>query len=115
MRRIGVLIIVVLWAQVTGAQTDVGSAGSERLNAEGVTTLLDVMDALAEVHTGFVENEQANGRLDDAGREAAFGEARRLNESNAELVSAIDALLDTRTYQIYFRRFTNITAVIKHD
>jgi hypothetical protein len=80
------------------------------LNADGVTALLDVMDALAIVHPGFADKEQEYGRLSDAEREAAYDGARRLNEANAELRSAIEVLLETETYRIYFRRFTNITA-----
>jgi hypothetical protein len=82
----------------------------DRLQAEGVTALLDVMDTLAAIHPGFAEQEEALEALTESEREAAFDGARSRNEASVELKAAIGRLVATPTYQVYFRRFTNITA-----
>lgn len=110
MRRIGVVLVAALWAHAAGAQDGRLENDTELLNAEGVLALLDVMDALAAEHPGLVERTAALAGLSEEDRDVAQDEARRENEASAELGTAIQSLLATRTYQIYFRRFTNVTA-----
>jgi hypothetical protein len=74
-----------------------------------VLALLDVMDTVAELHPGFAARESAYASLPAAEREAAYHAARVRNDSSPALTQALDAMLQTETYQIYFRRFPNVT------
>ncbi len=105
---VAALIAVVVAAPSAGRADD-------RLVAEGVSALLDVMDAVAALHPGLAERTAALAGLPEADRKAAFAAARRRNESDAGLRAAIDRLLATATYRIYFRRFTNLTPELLAD
>lgn len=107
--RQGLLAVTIAAVLSSGVAPSV-SAPRGLLEAEGVKALLDVMDALVELHPEYAERSELLARLPELEREAALDAARRSNETSSEVQAAIRALLDTQTYQIYFRRFTNVTA-----
>lgn len=92
-----------------------GSDAASRLNADGVTRLLDVMDALAAVQSRVAERDAEHAGLDETEREAALDAARQKNEKSPAVRAAIDSLLASQTYRVYFRRFPNITAAEYED
>ncbi|MDH3524304.1 MAG: hypothetical protein OES32_12030 [Acidobacteriota bacterium] len=104
------LLMTLVSHLTVGAAAVRADQPAHRFDASGVVALLDVMDAVAAAHPDFPAKEAELGRLPEGEREAAFDRAREVNEASGEVRAAIRALLATPTYQIYFRRFTNVTA-----
>jgi hypothetical protein len=101
-------------AQVATANETANSAGL-RLNPEGVLALLDVMDAVASLHPDFQEELELCGQMSDDKKEAMLAEVRERNEQDEALQSAVKTMLNTKTYQVYFQRFRNVTPEIMRD
>lgn len=80
------------------------------LNADGVTTLLTVMDVVASLHPDFASREERIALLTTADRRDALEQARTRNEESRELAVAIESLFGTETYRLYFRRYPNVSA-----
>jgi hypothetical protein len=91
------------------------NSGGVKLNPEGVLALLDVMDAVASLHPELEEKTELYGKMPDADKEAMFADVRQRNEQDKALRSAIQTMLDTKTYQIYFGRFRNVTPDLVQD
>lgn len=80
------------------------------LNAEGVTALLTVMDVVASLNPDFATREEGIAALPAADQRSALEQARTRNEESRELAAAIEALVGTETYRLYFRRYPNVSA-----
>jgi hypothetical protein len=68
-----------------------------RLDVAGVTTLLDVMDALADLHPGFEEKAVQLERLSEVRQASLVAEARRRNKASSRLEGKLDGMLATET------------------
>ena len=96
--------------------TSVGSAtAAATLDPSGVVALLDVMDAIAALHPDFGTRMAVLEGASESVRAAACSEARARNESNALVRDRLDALFETSTYRLYFRRFHNVTAELVRE
>jgi hypothetical protein len=105
--------VATLFCMQVPSQSEAES--SEKLDIAGVTTLLDVMDALADLHPGFEEKASQLKGSSEAQRASLFAEARRRNEASSELKGALERMFTTETYEIYFRRFQNVTRELVTD
>ncbi len=109
------IIFMVGTIAPTAAPNKQAPPNNSKLNPEGVLALLDVMDAVASLHPDLNEKIELYSRLPAAEKEAVFAKVRLHNEQSAALLSAIQKMLETDTYQIYFRRFRNVTPELLHD
>lgn len=107
--------IATVWIIVLVVPGLPSAKGRDKLNSEGVSALLSVMDTVAALYPGFEQKTEAYDRLPEAEREAVFVEVRQRNDKSDALRSAIQAMLETETYQIYFRRFRNVTPELVTD
>jgi hypothetical protein len=96
-------------------KTETASSADTKLNPEGVLALLDVMDAVAALHPDFEERAETFRGMDEEKLETALEEERKRNEEDEALRSAIDDMLNTMTYQVYFTRFRNVTPELVRD
>jgi len=101
--------LVYLAPQFTAVPSDAPGQRHD-LNADGVTALLTAMDVVASLHPDFERREDLIADLSDAEKQAALDAARARNQESRDLAAAIQALVGTEAYQLYFRRYTNVSA-----
>jgi hypothetical protein len=79
------------------------------LEPEGVIALLDVIDAVASAFPDSVIEAGRLRVLPDSERQLLAADARRRNETNPRVSAALERLMATEAYRLYFSRFHNIT------
>jgi len=97
------------------SEADSSPSTGPKLNPEGVLALLDVMDAVAALHPNFEDTAETFREMGEEELEAALQQVRKRNEEDEALRSAIDDMLNTMTYQVYFTRFRNVTPELVRD
>lgn len=102
-------LALALLTAATGLPADAGA----RLDERGVVALLEVMDAVARLHPGFETATAA--ATSEAELEALRAAGRERNRASAELAAAVERMLSTETYRVYFRRFSNLTPELLRD
>jgi len=103
-------LLLALAPLVTQSTTAEPSSQPHDLNVDGVTALLTTMDVVASLHPDFANREERLALLPTAERQAALEEARSRNEESQDLAAAIQTLINTETYRLYFRRYPNVSA-----
>ena len=90
----------------------VGSSEHARLDISAVTQLLDVFDLIHRKNPGY---KAALAGLSKVAADSGQREIERLtarNSSDPEISNAIQKLLDSPTYRLYYRQFRNVTPEI---
>ncbi|MBI5868782.1 MAG: hypothetical protein HZB43_10945 [candidate division Zixibacteria bacterium] len=109
------LALALLVPLVIGAsRCSAGEAVSPeaQLDISAVTQLLDVLDLLVRKNPGY---KTTISRLSQMPHDSAESELQRLAQKNGddpEIKSAIDGLLGSPTYKLYYRQFRNVTPEI---
>lgn len=102
-----VVIVLVLHGSV---HAEIPAGGYKEL--ECVELLFDLIAAIADQNSGYVETLGRIGAMDEAAAASAFDSLALRNRDNPVLAKKIDSLLASDTYQIYFRRFRNVNPEI---
>jgi hypothetical protein len=89
-----------------------GHARVEGIRYEGLTHLLELLDAIVERNPEWESTMKSLRSLDPRQRQATLHEFRRKNEQDTIIAWKIEALVRSEPYQIYFRMFRNVTPEI---
>ncbi len=98
------LVSVIVTSQVRAEQPAV-----ERLNAESVYALLDLVQTIVTENAGYRETRSVLQELGESDLDQRLTELAARNASNPGIVEGIDRFLATEARTIYFRRFRNVT------
>lgn len=120
-RLTGILLIMTLLVPITVTSQSAeesrhsarsGSNHTGGLRQEGLTRLLELLDALVDENPRWESTVTSLRSLDPAQRQRKILEFRARNEGDTTIARGIEALVRSEPYQVYFRMFLNVTPEI---
>lgn len=103
-RRLWTIWGVLVFAAPVGAEP-----AGDRLHAESVYALLDLVQTIVEENPGFENIRSELKELGEPDFNRRLSELTARNATNPDIAAGIDAFLETEARTIYFRRFRNVT------
>lgn len=110
MRATRAISIFITLSLFTASSMPMRAAATETVfDLEGVTKLIDVLDAVMAKNPNFEAETERIETASEAERTAFFDANLQANLVDPEIGRAIDALLATTAYKLYYLKFGNMT------